>query len=645
MHKQIKITSAFKIKEAIPGEADSLIIEGYANTTTKDRVGDVVLEEAWTKGGLGAYMKNPIILAFHNHSKPVGKTISYEVSEKGLYIAAEISKSAADVYNLVKEGILKTFSIGFMVKDADYDSTTNIFVIKDLELLEVSIVSVPANSDSIFSVRKSLEDSEYEDLKKEFKHSIEEPKKEENAEDIKEVIISTVSDMLSSFEKNMEEISKTTIAAATKATVIEPKQKEKTMTVEVTDTGVEKLLSEVEKRFADRMDALESAGINESESLTKTIEDLKGELADKATEIESLQKSKMRFDEKATLATISSAERDEAVLLAKLIGKSISDTKLGRNIIEKAPVSDHLGATMNDAWEEEFSTRIFADIRERLIIEPMFTNINMNTPTMHIPINPEAGYGEWIDSTLYKDAATSTGAAKTHSLTDRTLIAYKLAAKEYIGYEEEEDSIIPILPIVRDAIIRRMAKSSDKALLIGTGVGTTSPSTSDPITGLAALATAGSKELAAADQPSLGASDKVTAATLQAARRLLGVWGHAPADVVYIVSHDAYFDLLEDPDFRTVDMVGAKATILTGQVGAINGSPVVVSGEYEAQATGKVFVTALNKSNFIKGQLRGVTVERDRDIEFQRNVLVATRRVGMLQVIDTEGVATGAWKA
>ena len=39
-------------------------------------------------------------------------------------------------------------------------------VITDVELLEISVVSVPCNQESLFSIRKSFEnDTDYEDLK------------------------------------------------------------------------------------------------------------------------------------------------------------------------------------------------------------------------------------------------------------------------------------------------------------------------------------------------------------------------------------------------------------------------------------------------------------------------------------------------
>lgn len=122
---------------------DSLKIVGYASTADTDRVGDVIIPDAWAKGGLENFKKNPIILFNHNYSKPIGKAIELEVDSRGLKITCEISKSAGDTYGLIKDGVLSTFSVGFMIKDADYNQVTDGYIIKEAELLEVSVVSVP----------------------------------------------------------------------------------------------------------------------------------------------------------------------------------------------------------------------------------------------------------------------------------------------------------------------------------------------------------------------------------------------------------------------------------------------------------------------------------------------------------------------
>ena len=157
MEKLIKLVSNSHVTVKQDDNGDEVLeIVGYASTGSKDRHGDIILPEAWKKG-TSEYERNPIILAYHNHDTPAGKTTGLEINKKGLKITGQISKAAGNVYTLVKEGILSTFSVGFMVKDADYDEKTNIFVIKEAELLEISVVAVPANPDATFSIAKCFE--------------------------------------------------------------------------------------------------------------------------------------------------------------------------------------------------------------------------------------------------------------------------------------------------------------------------------------------------------------------------------------------------------------------------------------------------------------------------------------------------------
>lgn len=158
---------------SVKGVSDTkaLKIAGYANTADKDRTGDVVIPQAWAKG-VENFRRNPILLYQHDHSKPIGKIHNITVDKKGIFVEASVSEAAEKqhgVKTLIQDGVLKSFSVGFRIKDADFDKRTDTFLIKDLELLEISVVSVPANQNSLFSIRKSFEnDAEYSEFKKSF---------------------------------------------------------------------------------------------------------------------------------------------------------------------------------------------------------------------------------------------------------------------------------------------------------------------------------------------------------------------------------------------------------------------------------------------------------------------------------------------
>jgi phage head maturation protease len=110
-HKIFTLSSQIK---SVSKNKDTITITGMASTSEIDRVGDIIVPEAWSKGGLDNFTKNPIILFNHNYNNPVGKGTEFKVTDKGLEITAEISKADPRVAILVEQGILKTFSVGFL---------------------------------------------------------------------------------------------------------------------------------------------------------------------------------------------------------------------------------------------------------------------------------------------------------------------------------------------------------------------------------------------------------------------------------------------------------------------------------------------------------------------------------------------------
>lgn len=146
---------SFDITDTTKQNDGVIIIEGYANRTKDndgntivDRDGDVVVHF-----GLDNYLKNPIILYQHDHNKPAGKALDIATTDKGLYIKAEVHRDVnPEAYNAVKSQVVKTFSIGFRGKSGMYDPEMDIYYYMETELLEVSIVSVPANQDSTFDI-------------------------------------------------------------------------------------------------------------------------------------------------------------------------------------------------------------------------------------------------------------------------------------------------------------------------------------------------------------------------------------------------------------------------------------------------------------------------------------------------------------
>lgn len=113
-----------------------------------DRDNEIVLLDGWD---FENFKTNPVVLWMHDYRQvPIGKVVGITKDNKNKRIFFDIyfSKTypfAETILGLVKEGILNATSVGFRVKDWDYDEDRDLFILKENELFEISIVTVPAN--------------------------------------------------------------------------------------------------------------------------------------------------------------------------------------------------------------------------------------------------------------------------------------------------------------------------------------------------------------------------------------------------------------------------------------------------------------------------------------------------------------------
>ena len=665
MNKIFHYTSTFKTL----GEQDdgSIDIKGSASTNGLDRAGDIIESDAWTKGGLENFKNNPIILFNHDYNKPIGRATGLEVNDKGLDISAKISKAAGDVKDLIKDGVLGAFSVGFRVKDADYMTETDGYKIKDAELFEVSVVSVPCNQGATFSLAKSFDNMEdYEEFKKNFV-------KANSMDSADAVEIEQPSEEKSSIlEKNMSEDNKTTpegfdleafakqVAEDTAAKIAmqqaeqkakeaaeaeeksveeaevkaaeEAKQEEQKTVVTSVMTGAEKLISDVEDRV-----------LNKHEDLETVIKSLESDLKDRSAEIEAMRESKRVFSDRGNSDWKKAFEADimDAKMLGLATGKGF-ETDLAKSVMEKVNAMSGVGVSSAD-FEQVVSTNIERDIQNELVLAPLFREIPMTSATQIIPILPDSGYAEFTanqaasgssphGNLAQRGDAYNPGSAGGIDMTERTLSTKKLISTSFIGNETEEDAILPILPLIRESMVRSHARAIENAILVGDDADGAFGTSGASFEGLCHLAANDSNTT----QPSgtFAATDAVTAADLLSLRKAMGKYGVNPSEVVYIVSQDVYYDLLNDAEFQDVNLVGDMATKLSGEIGQVFGSRVLICDEFAAKAHSKFNSVAVYPRNYVMPRLRGVTVESDYDVATQRRVLVASQRIGFLDLID-----------
>ena len=125
-----------------------------ANSGQPDTIGDQVNADGMD---LSRFNKNGVVMYQHNgyySSDPDNIIAKGTVWKEGEALMLGISKwdtneLATEVKRKVDEGFINAASIGFMVKKGRYDEDAKIYHIEKAELLEVSVVNIPADPKAV----------------------------------------------------------------------------------------------------------------------------------------------------------------------------------------------------------------------------------------------------------------------------------------------------------------------------------------------------------------------------------------------------------------------------------------------------------------------------------------------------------------
>ena len=143
--------------------SDSGEFEGYGSVFgVKDSYSDIIVPGAFQKS-LAAWQEKgrmPALLWQHNMSEPIGIYTEMREDETGLFLKGRLliddDPLAKRAHAHMKAGSLSGLSIGYVLNDYEYDKAKDAFVLKDIDLWEVSLVTFPANDEARISNVKSL---------------------------------------------------------------------------------------------------------------------------------------------------------------------------------------------------------------------------------------------------------------------------------------------------------------------------------------------------------------------------------------------------------------------------------------------------------------------------------------------------------
>ena len=415
-------------------------------------------------------------------------------------------------------------------------------------------------------------------------------------------------DLTNASQKAAKEISKADEAKA-------EKQEAATAQVEVSEPEVAKLVEKTGEAIMKESDAKEKSEYTPKE--TSEVDELKAQISSFKDQIKSLSESKMKYQESSRNTTqYSEKDMANAYLLAKCMNKrDVFDTKFGAKM--KA-------VTSVDQFLSNFSSNIYTEMEQQLIIAPMFERIAVDARNFRVPVADEDTDG---DVAQFKSGTFATGIADAtnvptsnqNTISAVTFTPHKFMATTHLAKDEEEDTVLPLLDFLRAAATRRMARAIDKSILRGTGAltgFTASPTNAisagtgyaSVIEGLTNLASDASLSVATG-----GANDKVDPTDIASARTSLGKYGLQLGDqLVYLTTIEGYNSLVQTSDFRTVDKFGPNATYLTGSVGAVYGIPIQITEFLDnVGSSGNHIGMLMYKPGFLIAERRAMEIESE----------------------------------
>ena len=285
-------------------------------------------------------------------------------------------------------------------------------------------------------------------------------------------------------------------------------------------------------------------------------------------------------------------------------------SRAGLSALKADELSYSTQSGYGDEWVPDlWSAELWRQARLENIVLPLFRAIEMPSNPYELPI-------EGADPTVYYVPETSDESDLTlgsgNPIPDSkigsgrvTLAAKKLALRVGFSAELAEDSIVPVLSMYREQAMRALAAAIDSVILNGdTETGATGNINSDdaaPPANATYLAFDGLRKLPLVSNTAnaVSAGGDPTLALLRQARFTMAhKYSVNPANLAWLVDGGTYARLLGLSEFLTMDKAGAQATAMTGQIGFVDGTPVLVSAEMPlTMADGKV-----NASGNTKGQ-------------------------------------------
>lgn len=316
---------------------------------------------------------------------------------------------------------------------------------------------------------------------------------------------------------------------------------------------------------------------------------------------------------------------DKAMIVSKVFKRRFNKTPIGTQLVSKAGTYlPNTGNTIDtiEGWESIWQERLYANMRQQLLIASIFrkTTLGMETDTLYVPdlpeVNTEATWVDPLDTSSMGGTTDSTGSYSYETVDGIELVSKKLAAKTYVSNDDDENFIGSFAPIIARNLERAMAKAIEEALLNGTGT-----SASDPIKGLYQYAV---------DESATTTSSGLVDTDVTDLRRMLGMYGKDPTDLILIISESELQILTSTAQLAPLDKRTRalySKSIFPNARYAIQGIPIITSPFFPAADTDIPFAILVRPSNFLLGESVKKRLETEYQLENYRKLFVSTMRL------------------
>ena len=319
----------------------------------------------------------------------------------------------------------------------------------------------------------------------------------------------------------------------------------------------------------------------------------------------------------------------------------------------KAAMDSTTAGAGSELVDTQEARALWDDVNLETAIAPLFHTVQMPSNPFQIPL--QLGDVSW-----YPGAQNTAVTGSAPATARQTMTAYELVAEVPWSYDLDEDAVIAMMDELRRRMLQNAREVIDDVILNGDAT-TVNNINADGATIAAGTAGKGHWLLGFDGLLHLPLVDNtgqannhnaaVSADLFNEIRGKLGKYGVRPSELAYIIDVNTFIKALSIDSFRTLDKFGPNATLLTGQLGAVEGIPVIVSEQLRlADADGKVTdggsandkgrLLLVNRTQWRVGFKRELTIETVRDAQKRQNVMVVSFRIALQERSGARASAT-----